>query len=116
MPDARPRLVALSENSDDSPDADSRTPPGRSGRGPLLWILAGAFVLCALGWFFQAQETRDLAASMEATRTALGRAQAELRAYDQHLSQVGTQLGVVREQLSSLQLLVEEGPGAVQEP
>jgi hypothetical protein len=75
-----------------------------------------AFVLCALGWFFQAREARELAVSLEATRTALGRAQAELRAYDRHLSEVGDQVGVLREQLGSLQALVEEGPRPSQEP
>jgi hypothetical protein len=75
-----------------------------------------AFALCALGWFFQAREARELAVSLEATRTALGRAQSELRAYDRHLSEVGDQVGVLREQLDSLQALVEEGPRQGQEP
>ena len=116
MPDQSPRLEVVSEKPEVSPDAEPRTAPERKGRNPLLWILAGAFLLCALGWFFQAREARELAASLEATRTALGRAQAELRAYDQHLSLVGDQVGVLREQLDSLQVLVEEGPGRSQEP
>jgi hypothetical protein len=120
MSDIRPRLVALPEKPDaspeDSPDAESRAAPERSGRNPLLWILAAALVLCALGWLSQAREARELAASLEATETALGRAQTELRAYDQHLSRVGAQVGVVREQLDSLQILVEESPGGGREP
>jgi hypothetical protein len=116
MPDRQPRLVAVPEDPEVSPDAEQRKAPLRRGRDPLLWILAGAFVLCALGWLFQARQARELAASLEATQTALGRAQAELRAYDQHLSLVGDQVGVLREQLDSLQALVEEGPGRGQEP
>jgi hypothetical protein len=124
MSDTRPRLVALPQKPDQSPEdspagspgAETRTAPERIGRNPLLWILAAAFVLCALGWLSQAREARELAASLQATEIALGRAQNELRAYDQHLSRVGTQVGVVREQLDSLQLLVEEGPGDAPEP
>ena len=120
MSDTRPRLVALPQKPDDSPDdspgAEPRAAPEQSGRNPLLWILAAAFVLCALGWLSQAREARELAASLEATRTALARAHAELRAYDRHLSEVGDQVGVVREQLDSLQTLVEEGPRRDREP
>jgi uncharacterized protein HemX len=107
-------LAVVSEKSEVSPDAGAA--PERRSRNPLLWLLVGAFALCAVGWFFQAREARELAASLEATRTALGRAQAELRAYDRHLSEVGDQVGVLREQLDSLQALVEEGPRQVQEP
>lgn len=120
MSDTRPRLVALPDKPGEPPsgppDAEPRAEPERSGRNPLLWILAAAFVLCALGWLSQARETRELAASLEATEIALGRAQNELRAYDQHLSRVGAQVGAVREQLDSLQTLVEEGPGDGREP
>jgi hypothetical protein len=116
MPDQSPRLEVVSEKPEVSPDAGESTAPGRRGRNPLFWILAAAFVLCALGWFFQAREARELAASLEATRTALGRAQAELRAYDRHLSEVGDQVGLLGEQLDSLQALVEEGPRPSQEP
>ena len=116
MSERHPRLVAIPEQPEVSPEAEPRTAPERRIRNPLLWILAGAFLLCALGWFFQAREARELAASLEATRTALGRAQAELRAYDRHLSEVGDQVGVLREQLASLQALVEEGPRDGQEP
>ena len=116
MPDETPRLEVVSEKSKLSPDAEESAAPKRRGRNPLIWILAGALVLCALGWFFQAREARELAASLEATRIALGRAQAELRAYDSHLSEVGDQLGVLGEQLDSLQALVEEGPRPSQEP
>jgi len=112
--------VALPE----TPDEPSALPPGagpraaaeRIGRNPLLWILAAAAVLCALGWITQAREARELAASLEATEIALGRAQNELRAYDRHLSRVGAQVGSVREQLDSLQALVDEGPGEGQGP
>jgi hypothetical protein len=116
MPDQSPRLEVVSEKPEVSPEAGESTAPGRRGRNPLFWILAVAFVLCALGWFFQAREARELAASLEATRTALGRAQAELRAYDRHLSEVGDQVGLLGEQLDSLQALVEEGPRPSQEP
>ncbi len=120
MSDTRPRLVALPQKPDDSPEdspgAEPRAAPEQSGRNPLLWILAAAFVLCALGWLSQAREARDLAASLEATEIALGRAQNELRAYDQHLSRVGAQVGAVREQLDSLEILVEAGPGDGREP
>jgi len=115
MPDQNPRLEVVSEKPEVSPDAGEGTAPGRRGRNPLFWILAVAFVLCALGWFFQAREARELAASLEVTRTALGRAQAELRAYDRHLSEVGDQVGLLGEQLDSLQALVEEGPRPSQE-
>jgi type VI protein secretion system component VasK len=108
--------VAIPEQPEVSPEAEPRTARERRVRNPLLWILAGAFLLCALGWFFQAREAREQAASLEATRTALGRAQAELRAYDQHLSEVGDQVGVLRGQLDALQALVEEGPRRGQEP
>jgi hypothetical protein len=103
-------------SSDVSLDAERRPAPERNKSNPLTWILAAAFVLCALGWFFQAREARELTVSLEATRVALGLAQAELRAYDQHLSEVGDQVGVLREQLDSLQALVEEGPRPGQEP
>jgi hypothetical protein len=116
MPDQSPRLEVVSEKPEVSPDDGESTAPGRLVRNPLFWILAVAFVLCALGWFFQAREARELAASLEATRTALGRAQAELRAYDRHLSEVGDQVGLLGEQLDSLQALVEEGPRPSQEP
>ena len=116
MPDQSPQLEVVSEKPEVSPDAGESAAPGRRGRNPLFWILAVAFVLCALGWFFQAREARELAASLEVTRTALGRAQAELRAYDQHLSLVGDQVGLLRERLDSLQALVEEGPARSQEP
>ena len=116
MPDEIPRLEVVSETPAVSPDAEQSAAPERRRRNPLFWILAGALVLCALGWFFQAREVRELEASLEATRTALGRAQAELRAYDLHLSEVGDQLGVLGEQLDSLQALVEEGPRPSQEP
>ena len=116
MSERHPRLVAVPEQAEVSPEADPRAAAARRIRSPLLWILAGAFLLCALGWFFQAREARELAASLEATRTALAGAQAELRAYDQHLSEVGDQVGVLREQLDSLEALVEEGPGGGQEP
>jgi uncharacterized protein HemX len=116
MSDQSPRLEAVSEKSEVSPDAEGSPAPARRGRNPLFWILAVAFLLCALGWFFQARQARELEASLEATRTALGSAQAELRAYDQHLSQVGDQVGVLRDQLDSLQALVEEGPRHGQEP
>ena len=116
MPDQSPRLEVVSEKPEVSPDAGEGTAPGRRGRNPLFWILAVAFVLCALGWFFQAREARELAVSLAATRTALGRAQAELRAYDRHLSEVGDQVGLLGEQLDSLQALVEEGPRPSQEP
>ena len=116
MSDSQPRLVAVSEKPEVSPDAGESATPKRRGRDLLPWILAGAFVLCALGWLFQARESRELAASLEVTRTALGRAQAELRAYDRHLSLVGDQVGLLRDQLDSLQALVEEGPASSQEP
>ena len=116
MPDEDPRLELVSEKPEVSPTAEESAAPERRGRNPLFWLLAGALVLCALGWFFQAREVRELEASLEATRTALGRAQAELRAYDQHLSEVGDQLGVLGEQLDSLQALVAEGPRHGQEP
>ena len=116
MPDENPRLEVVSEKPEVSPDAEKSAAPERRGRNPLFWILAGALVLCALGWFFQVREARELEASLEATRTALGRAQAELRAYDLHLSLVGDQVGALREQLDSLQTLVEEGPRRGQEP
>ena len=116
MPDQTPRLAVVDEKPEVSPEAGGSTAPDRRSRGPLFWVLAGAVVLCALGWFFQVRETRELAASLEATRTALGRAQAELRAYDRHLSLVGDQVGVLQEQLDSLQALVEEGPRPSQEP
>ena len=120
MPDQTPlespRLAVISEKPEVSPDAEGSTAPERRGRNLLFWLLAGAFVLCALGWIFQAREARELAVSLEATRTALGRAQAELRAYDLHLSLVGDQVGALREQLDSLQTLVEEGPRRGQEP
>ena len=116
MPDQNPRLEVVSEKPEVSPDAGEGTAPGRRGRNPLFWILAVAFVLCALGWFFQVREARELAASLEVTRTALGRAQAELRAYDRHLSEVGDQVGLLGEQLDSLQALVAEGPRPSQEP
>jgi type VI protein secretion system component VasK len=116
MNDQNPRLAVVSEEAEASPDSRQDAAPKRRGRDPLLWILAGALVLSALGWFFQARETRELAASLEVTRNALGRAHAELRAYDRHLSEVGDQLGVLREQLDSLQALVEEGPRPAQEP
>ena len=108
--------MALREEPEDSHETEPATArhPGR--RSALLWILAGAFVLSALGWVHQVREARELAASLDATRTALGRAQAELRAYDQHLAQVGVQVGAIREQLDALQALVDEGPGAAQEP
>ena len=116
MPDENPRLEVVSEKPEVSPDSEESAAPERRGRNPLFWILAVAFVLCALGWFFQAREARELAVSLEATRTALGRAQAELRAYDRHLSEVGDQVGLLGEQLDSLQALVEEGPRPSQEP
>jgi hypothetical protein len=116
MSDTGPRLVALHEEPEDSHETEPATvrDPGR--RNPLLWILAGAFVFCALGWIYQVREARELAVSLEATRTALGQAQAELRAYDEHLAQVGVQVGAIREQLDSLQALVDEGPGGTPEP
>ena len=104
------------EKPEVSPESAGSTAPDRRRPTPLPWILAGAVVLCALGWFFQVRETRELAASLEATRTALSQAQAELRAYDRHLAEVGDQVGVLRQQLDSLQALVEEGPRHVQEP
>lgn len=116
MPDDNPRLEVVSEKSEVSPDTEESAVPERRGRNPLIWILAGALLLCALGWLFQAREARELEASLEATRTALGQAQAELRAYDRHLSEVGDQLGVLGEQLDSLQALVAEGPRHGQEP
>jgi len=116
MSDQHPRLAAVPEEPEPSPDAGRRTTPGRRGGRALFWVLAVALVVSALGWFFQVRETRELAASLEATRTALGRAQAELRVYDQHLSEVGDQVGVVREQIDSLQALVEEGPRRDREP
>ena len=116
MSDQHPRLAAVPEELESSPDAEGRTTPGRRGGRVLFWVLAAALVVSALGWFFQVRETRELAASLEATRTALGRAQAELRAYDRHLSEVGAQVGVVREQIDSLQALVEEGPRRDREP
>jgi type VI protein secretion system component VasK len=116
MPDDSPRLAVVSEEAEVSPDAQESAAPKRWVRNPLFWILAGAALLCALGWFFQAREARELAASLEVTRTALTRAQAELRGYDQHLSLVGDQLGVLGEQLDSLEALVAEGPRPSQEP
>jgi hypothetical protein len=116
MPDENPRLEVVSEKPEVSPDAEESAAPERRGRNPLFWILAGALVLCALGWFFQVREARELEASLEATRTALGQAQAELRAYDLHLSEVGDQLGVLGAQLDSLEALVAEGPRPSQEP
>jgi len=121
MPDQTPlespRLAVISEEPEVSPpDAGGSTAPDRRGRNALFGLLAGALVICALGWIFQAREARELAVSLEATRTALGRAQAELRAYDRHLSEVGDQIGVLQEQLDSLQALVEEGPRRGQEP
>jgi hypothetical protein len=114
--DQNPRLAVVSEKREVSPDAEEGTAPERRGRNPLLWILAAAFALCAVGWFFQVRETREVRASLEATRTALGRAQAELRAYDLHLSEVGDQLGVLEAQLDALQALVAEGPRQREEP
>jgi type VI protein secretion system component VasK len=116
MSDQHPRLAAVPEEPEPSPDAGRRTTPGRRGGRALFWVLAAALVVSALGWLFQAREARELAASLEATRTALARAHAELRAYDRHLSEVGDQVGVVREQLDSLQTLVEEGPRRDREP
>jgi type VI protein secretion system component VasK len=116
MSDTGPRLVALREEPHDTPADEARAARNRGGRSPLLWVLAGALVLCALGWIYQVREARQLAASLEATRTALGQAQAELRAYDQHLARVGAQVGAIRDQLDSLQALVDEGPGGAQEP
>jgi len=116
MSDRPPRLAVVSEKPEVSPAAERRSAPERKKRNPLIWVLAAAFVVCALGWFLQARDARELAASLEATRVALGRAQAELRAYDQHLSEVGGQVGVLREQLDSLQALVDEGPRPAQEP
>jgi cell division protein FtsL len=116
MPDTHPRLAAVPEQPAASPGAEPAPAPELRRRSPLVWILAGALVLCALGWIFQAREARELAASLEVTRADLGRAQAELRAYDQHLSLVGDQVAVLREQLDSLQALLEEGPRRSQEP
>jgi type VI protein secretion system component VasK len=116
MSDQNPRLAVVDEKAEVSPEAAPGTAAGRKGRSPLFWVLAGALLLCALGWLFQVRENRELAASLEATRTALGRAQAELRAYDLHLSEVGDRVGVLQEQLDSLQALVEEGPRHSQEP
>jgi len=116
MPDTHPRLVAVPEEPEVPAGAEPGTTPERRGRRPLLWILAAALVLCALGWFFQAREARELAASLEATRTALGLAQAELWTYDRHLAEVGDQVGVLRGHLESLEALVEEGPRRSQEP
>ena len=116
MSDTGPRLAAVPENPEVSPESGESAAPKRKGRSLLPWILAGAFLLCALGWLFQARESRELAASLEATELALGRAQNELRAYDRHLLRVGAQVGAVREQLDSLQALVDEGPGDGQEP
>ena len=116
MPDENPRLEVVSEKPEVSPDAEESAASERRGRNLLFWILAGALVLCALGWFFQVRAARELEASLEATRTALGQAQAELRAYDLHLSEVGDQLGVLGAQLDSLEALVAEGPRPSQEP
>ena len=116
MPDQTPRLAVVDEKPEASPEAGGSAAPDRRSRGPLFWVLAGAIVLCALGWYFQARETRELAASLEATRTALVQAQAELRAYDRHLSEVGDRVGVLRQEIDALQALVEEGPRRDQEP
>jgi hypothetical protein len=116
MPDPTPRLAVVDEKPEVSPESGESSAPERRRPTLLLWILAGALVLCALGWLFQVREARELAASLEATRIALGQAQAELRAYDRHLAEVGDQVGVLRQQLDSLQALVEEGPRQVQEP
>jgi len=110
MPDQSPRLAVVSDKPWVSPDAGGIAAPDRRGRTPLIWLLAGGFAVCALGWLFQARETRELAASLEVTRTALGRAQAELRAYDEHLTEIHDR------QLDSLQALVEAGPRHPQEP
>jgi RecB family exonuclease len=116
MPEQPPRLAVVSERPEVSPDPGESAAPDRGRPSPLFWILASALALCALGWLFQAREARELGASLEATRTALVRAQAELRAYDQHLSAVGDQVGVLRDQVEALEALVEEGPRRVQEP
>ena len=116
MTDQNPRLAVVSGDAEVSPDSREGAASKRRGRNPLSWIMAGALVLSALGWFLQAREARELAASLEVTQSALGRAQAELRAYDQHLSEVGDQLGVLGDQLDSLQALVAEGPRHGQEP
>ena len=110
MADQRSRLSAVPDSPEISPDAERSGARERERTNPLFWIVAAAFALCALGWFFQAREARELAASLEVTQTALDGARAELRAYDWHLTEVGNRVGVLQEQLDALQALVEEGP------
>jgi uncharacterized protein HemX len=116
MSEQNPRLAVVSEQPEVSPHAGERSAPDRGRRGPLFWILAGALAVCAVGWLFQAREARELAASLEATRTALLRAQDELRAYDRHLSEVGDRVAVLRQQIDALQALIDEGPRQDEEP
>jgi hypothetical protein len=110
MAEERPRLSAVPDVPEGSAEVEQAAGGERQRTSPLFWIFAAAFAICALGWFFQAREARELAASLEVTRIALDEARTELRAYDRHLTEVGNRVGVLQEQLDALQALVEEGP------
>lgn len=110
MAEERPRLSAVPDPAEASAGPDPSASGERQRTSPLFWIFAAAFAICAMGWFFQAREARELAFSLEASRIALEDARAELRAYDRHMTEVGNRVGVLQEQLDALQALVEEGP------
>jgi hypothetical protein len=89
MAEGRPRLVAVG----DAPERAGGALP-RAARRPRLVVplLAGALVVCAIGWAFAGREASVLGRELEATRSALAAAELRLTTLESQRAQVHAQV------------------------
>ena len=122
MSDTRPRLEAVNEEAVEAAASESR-PVGSGGKERKLWIagavLAAGLLLCAGGWYAQAQESARLGASLAAseaaladTRADLSRAEGRLTAFEDHLTAARDRVGALAGQIAALGDFLADGPGA----
>ena len=119
----KPRLSVVRPDEASAPG----TPAPRSeAAGPsmptwLPWVLAVALAGTVIGWGLSAREGAQLSRDLEATRAALGAAEARVDAHQTHLEQVGRgasqvsdRVGALVEDVRALEGLLQAGPAAAE--
>ena len=107
MTDSRPHHELVTDR-EEAPESAAAPEPREHGRsGWLSWALAGALLVCGIGWLMSSQRVSELETTLRATTTALLETRDQLRAYDGHLVQVKERASGVSERATALSAEVE---------
>jgi hypothetical protein len=100
----RPRLVPVPPD-EPAPGAapEARPEEGTAARRtPLVWLLAAALVLAAIGFALEARRAGLLADRLAAAEARLEAAESRLGRYDAYLNAVRSRAGALRERVDAL--------------